>query len=426
MDSILEKKCVLMIAYYFPPGGGVGVQRSLKFAKYLPEMRWHPVVLTTEIPLGIMRDSMLKKEIALDTTVSRVQPLFSTARCFSPIRDLISRLFCVCMVPDAILPWVYPAARAGRKLIDEKGILAIYSTSPPHSSHLVGYVLKKKTGIPWVADFRDAWLADPDRNRSFHNRLRAKTIEGWQEKIVIEKADKIITVSEAIKKDFLFRYPKVIKDKLIVIPNGYDPDDFENLKHHYYPKFTFVLTSSMSKQNRSPQPLLEGVRILLSQNPEMRNGFQIFLVGPHTKEQEDFLVQHRLKGIIRMIGEVSHKAALTFQANADVNVFIYNGPSDGRSSQMMSGKILEYIGSGSPILAIAPPDSASFNLVKNLRLGKAVSPDSPENIAITMRQMISMGKTKVNLPLNELEQFHRRILTKKLASTLEELVKGRG
>lgn len=412
-----------MIAYYFPPGGGVGVQRSVKFVKYLPEMNWQPIVLTANIPLGIPIDSMLLKGIAPLTTVMRVDPLFTTKNCFSSSRGFISRLLCACLIPDAILPWVYPAVKMGMKIIREKKVQVIYSTSPPHSSHFVGYYLNKKTGIPWVADFRDAWLADPDRNKSFHNRLRSKTIEHWQEKLVTEKANKIISVSEGINEDFLLRYPRIENDKLIIIPNGFDPDDFKDIEKKNYSKFTFVLTSSMSKPNRSPKPLLEGLKVLLSQYPEIRNNFQVYLVGAYTEEQKIFLTQQNLDGVVRMFGEVSHIEALEFQVNADVNLFIYNGPGDGRSSQMLSGKIFEYIGAGHPIMAISSPDSAACKLVRELKLGQVASPDSPEDIAMALKQMMSSSKTKVSIDMNGVEQFHRRVLTEKLANVFE-LIKG--
>ena len=423
MDNHYHPTC-LMIAYYFPPGGGAGVQRSLKFAKYLPEMGWSPVILSTESPLGIPRDETLGSQLPAQVPIYRVNPWFCTETCFDSSRSFLTRLFCACLIPDSIISWIQPAVQLSRRVIEEESVDAIYSTSPPHSSHLVGYGLKKRTGLPWIADFRDAWLADPDRNRAFHMRLRAATLEKWQEKLVVRNADRIITVSEPIRDDFLQRYPGLLEDRVTVITNGYDPDDFAGLERKSWPKFTFTLTGSMSKSNRGPRPLIEGVRALLSQYPALADRFQVLLVGPHTPEQSALLADYALVDIVQLVGKVPYREALSYQLNTDVNVFVYNGPGDGRSAQMMSSKIFEYIGAGHPILAIASPDSAAFRLVEDLQLGRTVSPHSPEDTARVMYEMLE-GRTNITqIPPERLQRFHRRYLTQQLAGVLDNLVKG--
>jgi glycosyltransferase involved in cell wall biosynthesis len=423
MDNHYQPTC-LMIAYYFPPGGGVGVQRSVKFAKYLLEMGWSPVILSTENSLGISRDETLVSQLPAQAPIYRVKPWFSTEACFDSNRSFWTRLFCACLIPDSIIPWIQPAVQLGCRVVEDESVDAIYSTSPPHSSHLVGYGLKKRTGLPWVADFRDAWLADPDRNRAFHNRLRAATLEKWMEGLVVRHADRIITVSDPIRDDFLQRYPGLLEDRVTVITNGYDPDDFAGLERKSWSKFTFTLTGSMSKSNRGPRPLIEGVRALLSQHPALADRFQVLLVGPHTPEQSALLADYGLVGVVQLVGEVTYREALSYQLCADVNVFVYNGPGDGRSAQMMSSKIFEYIGAGHPILAVAPPDSAASRLVEDLQLGRTESPHSPEDTAGVMYEMLENKVNTTRISSERLQRFHRRYLTQQLAGVLDNLAKG--
>lgn len=398
----------------------MGVQRSLKFTKYLPEMRWSPVILTAENPLGIPCDEMLA--IPTSASIYRVKPWFSTEICFDPNRSFLTRLRCAGLIPDPIVPWIQPAVQLGRRIIKDEEIDVIYSTSPPHSSHLVGYWLKKRTGLPWIADFRDAWLTDPDRNRALHMQLRAKTLEKWQENLVVQNADRIITVSEPIQDDFLRRYPGLCEDSVIVITNGYDPDDFVGLERKNWTKFTFVFTGSMSKSNRGPRPLIEGVRELLSQQPALADRFQVLLVGPYTSEQAELLADYELVDVVELVGQVPHCEALSYQISANVNVFVYTGPEDGRGAQMMSSKIFEYIGAGHPILAIAPDSTAAASLVKSKDAGLAVSPDSPRDIATAMYRLLEgqwSGKVAEGA---KLENFHRRYLTKELADVLRQVI----
>lgn len=412
----------LMVAYYFPPGGGVGVQRSLKFAKYLPEFGWRPVVLTTKTPLGIPRDEIFLPEIPVEAKVFRTAPLFSTAGCFEANRGFIKRLGCATlMLPDPIIPWVLPAVRSGMEAIRRESVTAIYSTSPPHSSHLVGGLLKHQTGLPWVADFRDAWLTDPDRNRALHNRLRTATVERWLEGWVIRNADRVVTVSEPIREDFLRRYPGMPSEKVVVIFNGYDPDDFVNLERYENSVFTFVFTGSLSKQNRHPDPLIEGAKALLVQHPEFSERFQILLVGPHTAEQKSLAARNGLGQVVRLVGPVSYQEALTYQVNANVNVLIYSGPVDGRSAQMMSSKIFEYIGARRPILAIAPPDTAATRLVEDLQIGRTAPPGSPMQIAQAIYALL-MGTVLPGLSADPLRIYQRQYQTQQLAGVLYDAV----
>jgi len=411
-----------MVAYYFPPGGGIGVQRSLKFVKYLPDMGWIPSILSTETPQGIPHDEILLNEIPKQAQVYRVNPLFNTTKCSSPNRNFLARFFGACLIPDAIVPWIQPAFKMGCKIIKNRGIDVIYSTSPPHSSHIVGYLLKRRTKLPWVADFRDAWLADPDKNRSLITRMRLGTVEKLQERLVIKNADRIITVTEPIRQDFIIRY-QLSDEKAILIANGYDPDDFIKIKRRRHSKFTFTYTGSMTKQNRSPKPFLEGIRLLLDKYPQLAESLQVFLIGDHTPEQAAFVSRYSLSKIVHMVGNVPYRSALTYQINADVNVFIYTGPNDDRSKQMMSGKIFDYVGASRPILAIAPPNIVASRLVRELKLGRDVPPKSPEKIAETMYEMMENGNNTFSVPIERLKKYHRSELTRKLVNVFDRLSK---
>jgi glycosyltransferase involved in cell wall biosynthesis len=254
-----------------------------------------------------------------------------------------------------------------------------------------------------------------------HNRLRAATLEKWQERWVVQNADRIITASEPIREDFLVRYPRLSRNRTVVITNGYDADDFARIDPQPQAKFTFTFTGSLSKANRSPEPLLKGAQVLLAQHPTLAERFQILLVGGHTPEQATLPARYNLGSVVRMLGPVPYRDALIHQVSANVNVFIYDGPSDGRSTQMMSGKIFEYAGAGRPILAIAPQDSSAAQLVEQLQIGRVVRPEAPRDIAEAMYTFLTEPRL-INVPAERLTPFHRRHLTGHLANILDQIV----
>jgi glycosyltransferase involved in cell wall biosynthesis len=214
--------------------------------------------------------------------------------------------------------------------------------------------------------------------------------------------------------------PEHVNKNVLKLMNK-DKGDMAGLEHRAQTKFTFAFTGTLSKPHRGPVPLLEGARALLVQQPDLAGRFQILLVGPYSAAQVDLPARFGLESVVRLVGLVSHREALAHQVNADVNVLIYDGPTDGRSAQMMSSKIFEYIGAGRPILAIAPRDTAAARLVEDLHLGQAVTPGSPVEIAEAMYSLF-MDKLVVGTPAERFQSFQWRHLTRQLADVLTSVV----
>jgi hypothetical protein len=185
---------VLMVAYYFPPLGGAGVQRTLKFVKYLPEFDWQPVVLATKVSDARLRDPSLEKEIPATVSVCRTPALTLPARLPWRLRSFIARWL---LLVDEQLGWLPFAVSQGQRMIEEHGVEAIYTTSAPYTSHLIGARLKQRTGLPWVADFRDPWVGNVSSTfpTGFHLEL-AKRFESQ----VLQGAERVIVVSEPMRQ----------------------------------------------------------------------------------------------------------------------------------------------------------------------------------------------------------------------------------
>jgi glycosyltransferase involved in cell wall biosynthesis len=406
----------LLIAYYYPPGGGVGVQRALKFSKYLPEFGWRPVVLTAESPLGIPPDPSLV--VPDHVALYRAAPTVAFASGAAGSRALLSRMMSAAiLVPDPFIGWLPAAFQRGMQAIRTERPDVIVATSPPNSSQLLGWALAWRSGLPLVADFRDAWLTDPDRNRALHHRMRAATVEKLMEALVIRRASRVISVSEAILDDFRARYPGVPADTFTVIENGFDDDDFTLTQPMDLGAFPVVLTGSMDKPNRAAAPLLHGVAELLRTTPQLRASLRVHLVGPDSGSDRELVERLGLASVVRFAGWVSHATALSYQRSAAVNVMVWAGPDDERSSQMMSSKLFEYIGSRRPILAAVSASSAAARMLARVATARVVAPADVAGIAAELGRLAEQTHAR-SLAGVDLEPFTRRYQAGQLAAVL--------
>lgn len=221
-------KKALMIAYQFPPMGGSGVQRTIKFVKYMMDFNWEPVVFTRKISKMTLKDETLSKDIPSNVKIIRTNAydLTEFPSLFGLFGKAIARKI---LIPDGERLWQNFSKEEAVKVIKEEKIDLIYTTSYPYSDHLLGLYLKKKfPNIPWVVDFRDEWTNNPYLLDNPYNPLRMN-IERKMEKRVMEVADYLITNTPIMMKNFVDAYP-FTKEKFYVIPNGYDKDDFQGLE----------------------------------------------------------------------------------------------------------------------------------------------------------------------------------------------------
>lgn len=416
-----ERAC-LLIAYYYPPGGGVGVMRALKFSTYLPAFGWRPVVLTAVSPLGIPLDPSLA--IPNGATVHRVAPTIAFPAALEADRSWPTRLLSAALlIPDPFVGWLPAALRRGLEVVRRERPRVIVATSPPNSSQLLGWALSRLTGLPLVADFRDAWLTDPDRNRALHNRLRIATVERVMEAMAVGRAARVVSVSDAILDDFRRRYPRKPADAFALIENGFDEAEVEGVVPARLDGFAIVLTGSMDKPHRSAEPLLRAVAALFEGAPQLRALVRVHLVGTAAPSDRDLAHRLGLAPNVAFAGWVSHGQALAYQRGASVNVMVWGGPGDARRDQMMSSKLFEYLAARRPIVAAIPATSAAARMLGRVRGTRIVAPLDVDSLAAALGDL-ALGRGAAPGPMDaDLAPFTRRGQAGRLASLLSAVAR---
>jgi len=414
---MISKPTVLMIAYSFPPMGGVGVQRTLKFVKYLPEYGWNPHVLTTQPVKVGLRDEGLLKEIRPDTHITRTAALLPPQRLPWRVREFISRWL---LTIDEQVGWLPFATRAGTRIIKENPVDVIYSTSAPYTAHLIARQLHKHYHIPWVADFRDPWIGNA--NLHFPTPLHRKLVERL-ERQVIQDADHILVISPPMGQSFCGRIPGAQPSKITWLPNGFDAGDFLASQPAMRDKdrFYLVYTGSFYAQGRTARSILEAVQAVLLSGQIPRQRLCLQMVGNIGKSTQKWISELNLDDIIETPGYVSHEQSIAYLLAADALLLIIGVSPD--SSAIFTGKVFEYLGAGKPILCLAN-DGVASDLVRNAHAGIVVSPDDISQIThnlVEMYQQWQNGHLSVTPDQKLIQTFERRQLTGQLANIFNEL-----
>lgn len=426
----MKSKKVLIITYYWPPAGGPGVQRWLKFVKYLPEFGVEPIVFVPENATYPIIDESLLNEIpsAIEILKLPIKEPYALASLLSKKRTgnlasgviaeekkqtFIERLLLFVrgnlFIPDARISWVRPAVAFLEDYLANHSIDAIITTGPPHSLHLIGDRLKQTTRLKWIADFRDPWTTI-----GYHTALKlsgyAKNKHEKLEKQVLNNADQIIVTSRKTQEEFQTKTNKPVT----VITNGYD-----SYKRTAQPKDkTFTLAhigSLLSKRN--PNTLWKVLQELISENSEFKTYFKLQLAGIVSDEVITSLKDNNLLTYVEQLGYVSHEKAQELQQTAQVLLLLEIDSEDTRA--IIPGKIFEYMVSETPILAIGPEDSDVENLLKTTNTGvyaTATDGDAIKELLTTYFQHFLNGHLKSS-PIG-LNQFSRKELTKKLSQML--------
>ena len=356
--SEAPRRRVLMLAYFFPPLGGGGVQRTLKHVKYLPDEGFDAIVLTTRVGWSPMRDPTLGEEVRPETVVIRAPELplqlvkWWLGGALRRAR-LPSRLTSYVGWPDEMAGWVpgatWHALRAVRRYRPD----VLYSTLSPASAHLVALIVSRATGLPWVADFRDAWTRNPQGERL------ARPFAGLSarlERAVVKRANYLVVVDESV--ELLEVDPG--DPRLVVIRNGVDPDDVPPLNtRRPDPRFRISYVGTLYGA-RDAAPVFAALRALLDRGVIDETLLELRIVGPAALAGDANL--DRLP--VTRKGYVDHAAAIAEMAAADVLLFY--APTVNRGP---SGKIYEYLVSGRPVLCVAGSDNFAFRLVQELGAG---------------------------------------------------------
>ena len=428
-------KRVLILAYYYPPLGMGGVQRALKFTRYLPEFGWEPVVVTVKDVRYYAKDPSLLREIEWRTILrtesldplrmayhfsgKHTQSEYPSRPRWTTGKRLYRFLDNALLIPDSKRLWTPFAVRAALRYMQSHSVDLIFSTSPPHSAHLAGLSLKKRTDLPWVADFRDSWV-DLQNTTSCRQRLNRKMAVR-----VMRTADRIVAVSGPIAEDML-RISGKNPDDAIAIPNGYDRNDFEDVEPSESDRFTVTYCGAMSRM-LDPTILLDAVAALVRERPEIRTQLSLHLVGAALDiPLADLVSQRGLTDCVQLAGYVPHAESIQYLMSADLLYFMLPREAD---CGMVTGKVFEYLASGKPVVASVPQCEAGRLIVKHAR-GVIVPPGDVRKLAGELGRAYDLwkrGDLKLSVPRwKGIESLDRKNQIQQLATIFDNLVNERG
>ena len=434
-------KKVLIVSYYFPPSGGPGVQRVLKFVKYLPEFGWQPVVLTVQDGDYPARDESLLAEIPEHAIVYRTR-IFEPYRLYrkltgkpanapvdvenipqgekqggSAMESLAEFVRSTFFIPDARIGWYPYAVPQGLKIIKEQNIEAIYSSSPPYTTSVIARKLHRATNIPWVAGFRDPWsgfLSTPDRwfiPRAIDERL---------ERAVFNDANAVEAAWRGILKDVIAKVPGIDQKKLVYHPNGFDSEDYPVLKSRKNKRFTVTYTGSMYGK-RNPKTFLQAVEGLVSDGKIDPRKILLKFIGRFGSEVREMLAHSPIHESIEVISYLPHSESVEALLRSDALLLIVDEAAG--SDEIVPGKVFEYIGAQRPIIALAP-EGAIAGIMRETKSGLvAPNQDIPAIQAAFIECYTNFLYHKSNFEQDReaVKQYDRREITRQLAALLDTL-----
>jgi glycosyltransferase involved in cell wall biosynthesis len=420
-----SRKKILLIAYHFPPIGGSAAIRPLKISKHISAYGWNPIILTAKNPdWYYAHDPDLLKELDTNSQIIKSYALHSSwvYRILNPFRmKKLDRLISSCLImPDDYigwLPWAYVSGLAAIKKYDPQ---IIYSTSGPMTCHLVAQLLKRKTGLKWIAEFRDEWLEDPSLSlptrfhRSFHH---------WVEGRVVKNADRIITMAPAVNK--LLSKHLNTADKFETIPAGFDPEDRANhlnkeCTRRESGKFTLTFTGLFYDSFR-PISLLTALSELISEGKIPKESLAVKFVGANTRRQLNGADRY---GISEFTGFQPRTEALKQAFVADALLLLL---SQERGRHVIPSKIFEYLASGKPILALIPENGEVAKLLKETDSGLIVDFNDVPGIKSTFYKLFcawQQGRINSYIPdMKKVEQYNQIKLFERMAGTFDEVIR---
>jgi glycosyltransferase involved in cell wall biosynthesis len=426
----LKPKKLLIITYYWPPAGGPGVQRWLKFVKYLPDFNVQPIVYIPENPTYPIIDNGLQSEVSEKAIILKkkiVEPYGfasflgknKTKKISSGIIPnqkkqsfLEKTLLWVrgnIFIPDARFLWVKPSVKYLKKYIEENQIDTIVTSGPPHSLHLIGLQLKKELNVKWFADFRDPWTTI-----GYHKALKlsssAEKKHKALEKEVLTTADTIIVTSKTTKTEF----QAITSQPIEVITNGYDLEKVS--KQPLDEKFTLAHIGSFLSE-RNPRILWKALKELTKENPDFRRDFQLKLIGAVSQEVLDTISEFRLNDFVLNLGYISHQEAVEHQRKSQVLLLIEINSNDTKS--IIPGKLFEYMVSERPIIALGPEGSDFAEIITSTNTGVFFLYDELEQLKELLLKYYNLYKEQ-NLKVHAvgLQQYSRKSLTEQLTKII--------
>lgn len=421
---------VLLVTYYWPPAGGSGVQRWLKFIKYLPSFDIDPMVYTAlnaeyafydesllaEVPasLKVVKKGIWEPNSILSKFKKEGEPQSGGFLKSDPsfVDKMMHYIRANYFIPDARKFWIKPSVRKLVPLIRDNNIDIIITTGPPHSMHLIGKYVKKKTGIKWVADFRDPWTnIDYFHNLPLTEGARQKHYE--LETAVLSEADAVLVVGNSMKKEFADR-----NKQIHVISNGFD-DQVENEMVALDKKFS-ISHIGMMNADRNPKIFWQALRELIDESDDFGRDLCVKLIGKCDQEVFKSIGEFGLKNYVNFVTYVAHKDVLKFQKSSQMLLLAVNDVPAAKS--VITGKVFEYLQSMRPIIGIGPVDGDLAEILKDTGAGQMFDFHDLGSIKkhlLTSYQLYKSGG--LNGKAANIDHYHRKNLTRELSEVLKGL-----
>jgi hypothetical protein len=422
-------KRVLIITYYWPPAGGPGVQRWLKFVKYLPDFGIEPIVYIPENPHYPIQDNSLLGEVPNGVVIHR-KPIFEpyrfaeilstkkTKRISSGIirtknQSALEKAMLWIrgnfFIPDARKYWIKPSVSYLSELIEKEDVKTVITTGPPHSVHLIGQQLSQKHQVKWIADFRDPWTSI-----GYHRKLRLTKSSQKKHKVlehsVLNGADLLLTTSDTTRREF-----QALTNRPIgLITNGFDSDyiggaDLDN-------KFTISHIGSLLA-GRNPNNLWKVLSEITRENETFRKELQLEFIGVVSEDVMDSLYKNELAPYIQLKGYVSHAQALRRQQRARILLLVEIDSEDTKG--IIPGKLFEYMAARRPILALGPDSWEAGTIILETNTGEVFNYKDHSRLKnVLLEWFASYRQGKLNVVSKDIEKYSRKALTKQLAEYL--------
>lgn len=446
----MDKKKVLVIAQIFPPMGGSGVQRTLKFVKYLRGFNWEPIVVTVgNTAFNYLKDATLEKEIPKDLEIVRFdeklnfsgdeatnllnkyEKLIDNDEIMLQYKKIINRfsdenrgedLLKAFFIPDYSSFWAMDVIDKIDEFVDFNFIDIMYSTSGPYSDHIVGYFLKDRFNKPWVCDFRDEWTNNPYANFD-KNNITYKIIRNMEVNI-LNKCNMLVTISPLAKENYINDLD-VPENKIAIITNGYDEEDFSNTTINTEKKDKFRIThNGLLYMIRTPETFFKAIKHLIDNKYIDKNKFEaIFSYTDNKDRWQKYLKENNIDDIVIFKDYMSHDDSINLSLNSDMLLLIVG--SGEKNKGVYTGKVFEYLRMGKPILALSPKESVVEQLLNKTQSGENFEFQDIDGISNYIYQEYKKWENGVDRKYSTsqlIAEYERKNLTKKLSSLFEEVL----
>lgn len=417
---------VLIITYYWPPAGGSGVQRWLKFVKYLQNFGIEPIVYTVDHAKYPKEDASLIGEIPKGVTILK-QPIWEPTDLMfwkqknhqkkdisnstnSRILSFIRGNF---FVPDPKVFWVKPSVNFLEKYVKEHKVDAIISTGPPHSMHLIANKLHQKTNIKWLADFRDPW-SNLYYNKDFKQSKFVIKRNKKLERTILENADCVLTVSNSLKNEFTKQAKRVE-----VITNGFDSEVLASETSKVDKEFNISYIGLLPKQS-NPRLFFSALQKICIENTAFKSDLKLNFIGDISDEVKKEIEINNLLENTQFIGYVSHQKAIEYQQKAQILLLLI--PNIENANGILTGKLFEYLTANRPIFAISPANKDLEDILEQTDTGFVVDYKNELKIKEAIEELYHRYKTGfLAVESKNIAQYHREQLTKELAVIIKSL-----